>query len=53
VLTVTDLPELMDRAAPARVTLRNPKTPQGEAITKETLAARMGTAVPGNVEIVE
>jgi pimeloyl-ACP methyl ester carboxylesterase len=53
VLTVTDLPELMDRAAPARVTLRNPKTPQGEAITKDTLAARMGTAVPRNVEIVE
>jgi hypothetical protein len=52
VLTVTDLPELMGRAAPARVTLRNPKTPQGAAITKDSLAARMGTSVPSNVEIV-
>jgi hypothetical protein len=53
VLTVTDLPELMQRAAPARVTLRNPKTPQGETIGKSSLAARMGTSVPGNVEVVE
>jgi hypothetical protein len=53
VLTVTDLPELMARATPARVTLRSPRTPQGEAITQATLAARMGTAVPANVTIVQ
>jgi hypothetical protein len=52
VLTVTDLPELMQRAAPARVTLRNPVTPQGQAVTKAALAQRMGTAVPANVEVV-
>ncbi len=51
VLTVTDLPELMQRAAPARVTLRNPKTPQGQTITKDTLAVHLGTAVPTNTDV--
>jgi hypothetical protein len=42
----------MGRAAPARVTLRNPKTPQGQTITKDTLAVHLGTAVPTNAEIL-
>jgi hypothetical protein len=52
VLTVTDLPELIQRAAPARVTLRNPTTPQGQTITRAALAQRMGTAVPANIDVV-
>ena len=52
VLNVTDLPELMRRAAPARVTLRNPITPHGRPVGKDALAQRMGTAVPANVEVV-
>ncbi len=51
VLTLTDLPELMGRAAPARVTLRNPMTPQGQPLGKTELAQRMGTAIPANVDI--
>lgn len=48
-LTVTDLPELMALAAPARIVLRTPRTPTGAEIAPEALAARMGVAVPANV----
>jgi hypothetical protein len=51
VLMVTDLPELMRLAAPARITLRGPITPQGQPVSKAALAERMGSAVPANVEV--
>lgn len=49
VLTVTDLPELMARAAPTRIELRAPRTATGAVITPAELAARMGVPVPPNV----
>lgn len=49
VLKVTDLPELMALAAPARVQLVSPRTPDGAVIARERLEGRMGVAVPGNV----
>lgn len=51
VLRVTDLPELMTRAAPARVELRRPRTPLGAPVTQAQLAGRMGVPVPPNVRV--
>lgn len=51
VLEVTDLPELMAMAAPARVELRQPRTPLGAPVTQAQLAGRMGVAVPPNVMV--
>jgi hypothetical protein len=51
VLTVTDLPELMARAAPARIELRAPRTATGAVIAPAELAARMGVPVPANVRV--
>ena len=52
VLRVTDLPELMARAAPARVLLGRPRTPTGERITAATLGTHLGVAVPSNVTML-
>jgi hypothetical protein len=53
ILRVTDLPALMGRIAPARVTLRHPKTPDGQPISRGRLIGHLGVAVPINVEIAE
>jgi hypothetical protein len=53
ILRVTDLPALMGRIAPARVTLRHPKTPDGQPISRGRLIRHLGVAVPINVEIAE
>lgn len=50
VLTVTDLPELMAMAAPARVVLRHPVSPIGRPIGRAQLTGHLGVAVPANVE---
>lgn len=51
VLTVTDLPELMARAAPARVVLRNPRRPDGQVVAATALDGLMAGPRPANVEL--
>ena len=51
VLRVTDLPELMARLAPVRVSLIRPRAPDGRAVTRDQIEARLGGAVPANVDV--
>jgi hypothetical protein len=53
VLTVTDLPELMARAAPARIVLRTPRRPDGTVVAAGALDGLLGGTRPAHVHLAQ